>query len=147
MLQRKEIIDYKDYKTPEKNEGKSKNLIIVFAVTLILIGALFALQISQMVTITHLSYKTEELHENLNSLENRNKNLEIKITKKISLSKIEKIAKNKLGMVKAEKIDYIAINNKEKNNKEEKIQKEEVSFVQGIHNLFKKLETVNASSP
>ncbi|MGM0436881.1 MAG: FtsB family cell division protein [Bacillota bacterium] len=147
MLQRKEKIDYKDFKDPEKKENKNKNIILIFSIALILIGSLFAIQISQMMTVTHLSYKTEELENKLNTLEDRNKNLEIEVSKKISLSSIEKIAKNELGMVEAEKVEYMAINDNKPKNKEEKIQEENVSFVQGIHNFFKKLETVNASSP
>lgn len=151
MLQRKEKIDYKDYKSPknEKNEAKeNKKFIFVFIVALILIGSILAVQISQMVTITHLSYKTEELENRLNTLQNKNQDLEIEITKKISLNKIEKIAKNELGMVKAEKIKYIALNSSNKTEKnKDKINKENVSFVKSIHNLFQKLETVNASSP
>lgn len=147
MLQRKEKIDYKDFKDSEKKDNKNKNIVLIFSIVLILIGSLFAIQISQMMTITHLSYKTEELENKLNTFENRNKNLEIEVSKKISLSNIEKIAKNELGMVEAEKVEYMAINDNKPKNKEEKIQEDNVSFVQGIHNLIKKLETVNASSP
>lgn len=147
MLQRKERIDYKDYKESEQKENKNKNIVVTFAIALILIATLFAFQIFQVVTITHLSYQTEDLESKLNSLEKSNEKLELEVTKKISLSKIEKIAKNDLGMVEAKEIKYVAINDKNNKNQKEEINKENVSFVQGIHNFFKKLETVNASSP
>lgn len=145
MLQRKKRIDYKDYKNPEENGNK--NIVVMFVVALILIATLFAVQISQVVNITHLSYKTDELENKLNSLEESNKKLEIEVTKKISLSKIEKIAKSELGMVEAEEIKYIAINDNPNNNQKDEIHKENVSFVQGIQNFIEKLETVSASSP
>lgn len=146
LLQRKERIDYKNYNKTEEKENKNKNIVVTFVVALIVIACLFAIQISQVVTITHLSYKTEELENKLNSLEEKNKNLEIEVTKKISLGKVEKIAKNKLGMVEAENIKYVTINDKKDKIKKEE-NKNDVNFVQGIHNFIKKLETVNASSP
>lgn len=147
MLQRKERIDYKDFSKNEEKENKNKNIVVTFVIALILIGCLFAIQISQVVTITHLSYKTEELENRLNSLEEKNKNLEIEVTKKISLGKIEKIAKNDLGMVEAKEVKYVAINNTDDKIQKEEIKDRNINFVQGIHNLIKKLDTVNASSP
>ncbi|HKL76132.1 MAG TPA: septum formation initiator family protein [Halanaerobiales bacterium] len=147
MLQRKERIDYKNFNNNQEKGNKNKDIFVTFVVVLIIIGSLFAIQISQAVTITHLSYKTEELETRLNSLKEKNKKLEIEVTKKISLRKIEKIAKNDLGMVEAKEVKYVAINNQEDNIQKNETQNKNMNFVQGIHNLIKKLDTVNASSP
>ena len=146
MLQRKEKYDYKNYENTQKDEKNNSHIIVLYVIFIAFIGILFSIHIAQTVTISHLSYEVEKLENELDEIESKNNQLELKTAKKLSLSNIEKIARNKLGMVKAEKTKYITLNNKN-NEKHNKINSKDSDFLKGIYQLLEKLETVKASSP
>ena len=151
MLQRKEIVDYKDYSYNDEKKEKNDNNKIMFKLYLfciVVIAIMLSFYIIQSVTINHLSYKVNELESELNSLERKNQKLELQSAKRLSLSNIEKIAKNKLGMVESNNSEYVVLNNKSNSNKEENIiNKNNEGILTALYNFFDNLETVKASSP
>ncbi|MGM0410672.1 MAG: cell division protein FtsL, partial [Bacillota bacterium] len=115
MLQRKEIVDYKDYSYNDQKKQENKNKKIMFKLYLfciIVIAIMLSFYIVQSVTINHLSYKVNQLENELETLERKNQNLELESAKNLSLSNIEKIAKNELGMVESNNSEYVVLNDK-----------------------------------
>ncbi len=146
MLQRKEKFDYKNYENTQKDERKKSHIIVLYVIFIAFIGILFSIYIAQTVTISHLSYDVEKLEQELNKIEAKNNQLELKTAKKLSLSNIEKIARNELGMIMAEKTKYITLN-KENTDNHNKINSKDSDFLKGVYQLLDKLESVKASSP
>ncbi|MGM0411173.1 MAG: hypothetical protein ACQEQF_10490, partial [Bacillota bacterium] len=67
----------------------------------------------------------------------------------LSLSNIEKIAKNELGMVESNNSEYVVLNDKSnKNDENENISNSNnKGILTALYNFFDNLETVKASSP
>lgn len=147
LLQRKERFDYKNYEDNNKKETKKPGLIIFYIIFIIFIGIILAIHISQTVTITHLSYKAEELQSEVENIENENHQLQLETAKRLSLTNIEKIARNKLGMVEPDKTRYVILNKNKKLDSNEKIANSKSNMFQGLYSILEKWKTVRASSP
>ncbi|SFL28386.1 septum formation initiator family protein [Halanaerobium salsuginis] len=84
-------------------------ICFVFMLALVTISSLF--YISQILKINQSNYQILQLEKNLEKIQSENEKLEVQLAAKTSLSKIEKIAKNKLNMVEAADKEILVYNN------------------------------------
>ncbi|MFW5873177.1 MAG: cell division protein FtsL [Bacillota bacterium] len=95
----------KDY---SNSKQKKKMGIIILALFVLLILPI-TLIISQSLRLVHLNYQLEVLENNLSELQTENRELILDLSSKTSLKRIEKVARQELGMVEAENVTRLAL--------------------------------------
>jgi len=130
------------------NKKKGKIIIILYTLFTILVGLMLVIYIGQSFKINHLNYKMNNLNKKLIKLEEENHNYKLKIAKKSSLAKIEKIARDKIHMIDPEKTEIVVLNNSDLEQRKIKEQTGNNSqMVKFFVNLMKSIGTVRAGSP
>ncbi len=130
------------------NKKKGKIIIILYTLFTILVGLMLVIYIGQSFKINHLNYKMNNLNKKLIKLEEENHNYKLKIAKKSSLAKIEKIARDKIHMIDPEKTEIVVLNNSDLEQRKIKEQTGNNSqMVKFFANLMKSIGTVRAGSP
>jgi len=130
------------------NKKKSKTIIILYALFTILIGLMLVIYIGQSFKINQLSYEMTLLSNKLTKIEEENHDYRLKIAKKSSLSKIEKIAREKIHMIDPKETEVVVLNNSSlqgKNIVEKKNNNSQV--VKFFASLMKSIGTIRAGSP
>ena len=127
---------------------KKQAFTIIYIFMLVFISISILLYISQVLNINHSSSKLLQLEEKLESIKAKNERLEVELAGRTSLTEVEKIAKNKLNMVEAEKKETLVYNNQFK--REEKfmadIPKEKFFLAQIYDKIVEEVITVQAES-
>ncbi|MFP4661163.1 MAG: hypothetical protein ACLFPF_03140 [Halanaerobiales bacterium] len=124
----------------------SKTAVVLVVMSVVLIGIFFVSYICQFVQITHLTYKIDEMESNLDSINDDNYLLRIKLAEEKSMARIEKIAREDLSMVEPEQVEVVVINN----DNVRKIDtlpadtNEQVFFVKVFNDFMNKIGTVKA---
>lgn len=157
MLQTKPKSDYNyGYINNKGNNSKkgnniqrnelSKTGVALFVFSIILIGVLLVSYICQFVQINHLGYQISELESTLDTINDKNYTLNIKLAEKKSMAKIERFAREDLNMVEPDKVEVVVLDN----NDVEKIDavpadnEEQVFFARVLNNFMDRFGTVKA---
>lgn len=136
-------IDNKKKKSNENKNNFSSKGFILCLLAVIIVGTVLLSYIYQYVQITHLNYKINTLEDELNKINEEKDLLNVKVAKKMSIARIEKIARNDLNMVEPEKIEIVILE-----NEVEKIdnlpKNDKVFFVRIFNDLIERIGTVQA---
>lgn len=102
------------FKSEEDEEGieENKNKSKIFWISLIITGVFISIgliYLHQRVQFAKLSYELNSLRENEKNLENENGYLQIRVNELSSLSRIEKIAKEHLGLIIPKEIKIVPV--------------------------------------
>ncbi len=111
MLADRKKINYNNLNSNKYNntEDKKENSILpkkylgLYILIILILGLIFVFLINQSLIINEMNSKVNTFENELNEIQQENKNLRVEIGQKTSLSQIENIARNKLGMVNPEK--------------------------------------------
>ena len=95
----------KDYSSSKQKKKAGITILILFIIIILPI----TLIISQSLRLVHLNYQLEVLENNLSELQSENRELILDLSSKTSLNRIERIAKEDLGMVEAESVTRLAL--------------------------------------
>ncbi|ACL69658.1 Septum formation initiator [Halothermothrix orenii H 168] len=153
MLQTSYKYDY-NYNNLKNEDKKSKNnrsvtrVVFTYLIVIIIMGTCIVAYLSQTLTITHLSYKVNELQNELQKIDKENHELSLELARATSLSKIEKIARNELHMVEPEKTEIIVLNNNDTDisNKNKNSDRDKIFFLHFIDKIIDRIGTVKAGS-
>jgi len=99
---------YSRKKEYSSSKQKKKAGIVILALFLLLILPI-TLVISQSLRLVHLNYQLEVLENNLSELQTENKELILDLSSKTSLKRIERVARQELGMVEAKNVTRLAL--------------------------------------
>ena len=90
-----------------------------YSFLLFLIGVVFIIYINQYVQVSRLNFQVEKLEEQRDKLKTEKAYLQLEISSLKSLRRIEKIAKDDLGMAEPDEINYIIVEEpQDKKNKD-----------------------------
>lgn len=129
------------------SDVKKQAFTILYLFLLILISASILFYIFQVININQQRAKLMELEKNLQKIKAKNEQLELKLANKTSLTEVEKIAKNELNMIEAEKKETLVYNDKFNTQKYvADIPKEKFFLVQVYDKIVKEVITVQAES-
>jgi len=137
---------YSNYKSNEYNEydEDSKKNIYIYLILLTICAILLLVYISYTLQINNLSYKINQMQNELHALEEKNHKLNIKLSNASSLSQVDQLARNKLNMIEPESMETIVL----KSEEVEVAEKPENSyFLSEITNFIVNLGTARAYSP
>ena len=137
---------YSNYKSNEYNEydEDSKKNIYIYLILLTICAILLLVYISYTLQINNLSYKINQMQNELHALEEKNHKLNIKLSNASSLSQVDQLARNKLNMIEPESMETIVL----KSEDVEVAEKPENSyFLSEITNFIVNLGTARAYSP
>jgi len=95
----------KDYSSSKQKKKAGITILVLFIILILPI----TLIISQSLRLVHLNYQLEVLENNLSELQSENRELILDLSSKTSLNRIERIAREELGMVEAESITRLAL--------------------------------------
>ncbi|ADL12279.1 septum formation initiator family protein [Acetohalobium arabaticum] len=101
------------------NNNKSDSILIymIIGILITLITVIFSiLYINKYVELSKINLKINQVEKEIETLTAKKQKLKLKISQNKSLSRVEKVAKNELGMIKAEDIEYIAMGQQEMSN-------------------------------
>lgn len=154
MYQNRDYSDL-DYQRNYLNESsynftniKKQAFAILYIFILFLVSVSILLYVAQVLNINQISSKLLNLETRLENIEARNEKLEVNLASKTSLTEVEKIAKNKLNMIEAEKKETLVYNNQFR--EEEKyfadLPKEKFFLAQIYDKIVKEVITVQAES-
>ncbi|MFN2363051.1 MAG: cell division protein FtsL [Halarsenatibacteraceae bacterium] len=99
---------YSRKKEYSSSKQKKKAGIVILALFILLILPI-TLIISQSLRLVHLNYQLEVLENNLSELQTENRELILNLSSKTSLERIERVARQELGMVEAENVTRLAL--------------------------------------
>lgn len=127
---------------------KKQALTIIYIFILVFISISILFYVCQTLSINKASSKLLNLEKKLELIKAKNERLEVELSSKTSLAEIEKIAKEKLNMVKASSKETVVYNNQFK--KEDRyvadIPKEKFFLAQIYDKIIKEVITVQAES-
>lgn len=130
------------------NNVKKQAYTIIYIFLLVFISVSILLYVSQILNINNQSSKLLSLEKELANIKAKNERLELNLATKTSLAEVERIAKNKLNMVEAQKKETLVYNNQFK--KDDKfladIPKEKFFLAQIYDKIIKEVTTVQAES-
>ena len=92
---------------------KKKNAFVfccLFLASMIILASLVVFYISNHIIIVNMGYKIIELENIKTELEEQNKKCELLVDTMSALDRIDAIAKKQLGMIRPEKVEFIALN-------------------------------------
>mgnify|MGYP000483556579 CR=1 FL=1 len=153
MLQTRPKSDYnysyindKEYNKKKNNDYNKlpKSGVVIFVLTVILIGTILVSYICQFVQITHLSYELNSLENRLDEIKEKNYLLNIKLAREKSMANIEKIARNDLDMIEPDKVEIMVLKNKEQIDTLPEKEEGKVFFVKVFNDFMTKIGTVKA---
>lgn len=134
-----------DYKKRDNKNELSKAGVVIFVLTVILVGIILVSYTCQFVQIAHLSYQITSLEDNLHKVKEENHLLNIKLAEQKSMAKIETIARNELQMVEPDQVEIVVLKDKVKQiDTLPKSKQEKVFFVKVFDNFMEKIGTVKA---
>jgi len=104
-------VSYDNYSVKKERESISQNkrLLFCFLVIFLVFIIPMALIISQSLRIVHLNYQLEELQGELSQISSNNKEMEMQVASMRSLSRLERVARNELGMVEPDQVQRLAL--------------------------------------
>lgn len=95
-----------------RKNNKSNNVLIymIIGILITLITVIFSiLYINKYVELSKINLKINQVEKEIETLNAKKQKLKLRISQHKSLSRVEKVAKTQLGMIKAEDIKYIAM--------------------------------------
>lgn len=126
---------------------KKQAYTMIYIFLLVFISISILLYVSQTLNINKQSSKLLNLRTELKTIKAQNERLELNLATKTSLAEIEKMAKNKLNMVEAQKKETLVYNNQFKEDKFfADIPKEKFFLAQIYDKIIKEVTTVQAES-
>ncbi|ADO76866.1 FtsB family cell division protein [Halanaerobium praevalens] len=129
------------------NNVKKQAYIIIYIFLLVFISISILLYVSQILNINQQSSKLLNLEKELETIKTKNERLELNLATKTSLAEVERIAKNKLNMVEAQKKETLVYNNQFKEDEFfADIPKEKFFLAQIYDKIIKEVTTVQAES-
>ncbi len=137
---------YSNYKSNDYNdyEEDSKKNIYIYLILLTICAIILLVYISYTLQINNLSYRINQMQNELHILEEKNHKLNIKLSNASSLSQVDQLARTELNMVEPESMETIVLK-----PEEVKVAKEPESsyFLTEITNFIVNLGTARAYSP
>ena len=137
---------YSNYKSNDYNdyEEDSKKKIYIYLILLTICAIILLVYISYTLQINNLSYRINQMQNELHILEEKNHKLNIKLSNASSLSQVDQLARTELNMVEPESMETIVLK-----PEEVKVAKEPESsyFLTEITNFIVNLGTARAYSP
>ncbi|WP_156801228.1 cell division protein FtsL [Halobacteroides halobius] len=94
--------------SPKKKNRLKSIILVVFMIAIIVL--LILIHVNQYVKLARRNFKIESLKEKINQLKSEKAHLQLKISRLISLDRIERIAKQELNMKEPENVNYIVLN-------------------------------------
>lgn len=129
------------------NNVKKQAYTIIYIFLLVFISISILLYVSQILNINQQSSKLLNLEKELETIKTKNERLELNLATKTSLAEVERIAKNKLNMVEAQKKETLVYNNQFKEDEFfADIPKEKFFLAQIYDKIIKEVTTVQAES-
>jgi len=108
-----------EHKVRQKKDNNTFKLMFFYSFLLFLIGVVFIIYINQYVQVSRLNFQVEKLEEQRDKLKTEKAYLQLEISSLKSLRRIEKIAKDDLGMAEPDEINYIIVEEpQDKKNKD-----------------------------
>ncbi|MGM0414183.1 MAG: cell division protein FtsL [Bacillota bacterium] len=95
----------KDYSSSKQKKKAGIAILVLFIILILPISLI----ISQSLRLVHLNYQLEVLENNLSELQAENRELILDLSSKTSLKRIEKVARQDLGMVEAENVTRLVL--------------------------------------
>lgn len=95
----------KDYSSSKQKKKAGIAILVLFLILILPISLI----ISQSLRLVHLNYQLEVLENNLSELQAENRELILDLSSKTSLKRIEKVARQDLGMVEAENVTRLVL--------------------------------------
>lgn len=95
----------KDYSSSKQKKKAGIAILVLFIILILPISLI----ISQSLRLVHLNYQLEVLENNLSELQAENRELILDLSSKTSLKRIEKVARQELGMVEAENVTRLVL--------------------------------------
>jgi len=136
---------YSNYKSNDYNdyEEDSKKNIYIYLILLTICAIILLVYISYTLQINNLSYRINQMQNELHILEEKNHKLNIKLSNASSLSQVDQLARTELNMVEPESMETIVLK-----PEEVKVAKEPESsyFLTEITNFIVNLGTARAYS-
>ncbi|MFO7816031.1 MAG: cell division protein FtsL [Halanaerobiales bacterium] len=130
--------DYSDY------DEESKKNIYIYLILLTICAIILLVYISYTLQINNLSYKIDQMQNELHALEEKNHKLNIKLSNASSLSQVDQLARSELDMVEPESMETIVL----KTEEVEVAEKPESNyFLSEVTNFIANLGTARAYSP
>ncbi|MFW5985374.1 MAG: cell division protein FtsL [Halanaerobiaceae bacterium] len=155
MLSRKKEsynkVDYK-YNNKEEEEKSRGKLLVIYALFLVLLGSCVVVYISQSMQMMQLNTQINQVQSDLEDVEEDNHQLALKLSNKMSLSRIEEKARQKLSMEKPEQSSSLVMydgNQDDSSNKPQDFAegREDSFFLADLaQDFWKKISVVRAES-
>ncbi|MCK8823680.1 cell division protein FtsL [Fuchsiella alkaliacetigena] len=112
------------------NRKKSVLYMFVYALLIGIIVVFGILYINKYVKINQTATEINKLQREVEVLEEKKRTMQLEISSSKSLKRIEKVAKEELGMVEPKQVNYLSLNDKKAST--QKIAKEEKGASEGI---------------
>lgn len=107
------LMKFQSYEISTKKNKSSKNIILCVGIIFTTFLGLFYMAL--ITKVYEKNYTLQLLESKIHGIEKENEKLETEIEKFSSLSRIEKIALNEIGMKLPERIIYFVVNDDEAN--------------------------------
>lgn len=130
--------NYITNKTPKRPNNTPIGKYTYTFIVVLTVGSLFFFVLANQIKIAELTYKEDELKGVLNNIKEENYNLKLDLAKKTSLAKLEKIAREKLGMVSPAKTVALVLPKEKEQQINNNIYKQKTN-----RNLFAKIFNFN----
>jgi cell division protein FtsL len=88
---------------------RRRRIIRLYLTALLLLSMMFTLYVWQSTKMIEVKLRIKKSQRNISDLENANSDLRAEISKLQSLSRIETVAKNELGLVVPKKLIYLTM--------------------------------------
>lgn len=151
LLQTRKKIDYNYSYFEEETEKKNSKLMISLLVFLVvIIGIIMLVFIKQSLEITHLGYDLDKIGNQLDEINEKNHELNLKLARYSSLARIEKIARNNLNMLEPEEMQVIVMNDSnitDELSNRNLAKNERIYILRLFNELISNFRTVKADSP
>lgn len=137
---------YSNYKSNEYNDydEDSKKNIYIYLILLTICAIILLVYISYTLQINNLSYRIDQMQNEVHALEEKNHKLNIKLSNASSLSQVDQLARSELNMVEPESMETIVL----KSEEAEVAEKPESNyFLSEVTNFIVNLGTARAYSP
>lgn len=142
----KQANSYNQHRNNEyaKNSDEDKKNIYIYLILLTICAIILLVYISYTLKINDLSYRINQMQNELQVLEDKNHRLDIKLSNASSLSYVDQLARSELNMIEPESMQTIVLRSEPTEITEEP---EKNYFLSGITNFISNLGTARAYSP
>jgi cell division protein FtsL len=96
-------------KSSPETASRRRQIIRLYLTAILLLSAMLTVYIWQSTKMVEVKLRIKNVEKDINNLENANADLRAEISKLQSLSRIETVAKNELGMVIPRRLIYITM--------------------------------------